>query len=144
MRSKAAASPSCASRIVSVSVELVASDGVDCEIEFEVTHSGFKFFLLSLAVCHTCLPEQDEYGDLKFQAASPDELALVQAAQELGYVVVDRGPNTLTIRTFPSGVDDDHFDEVYEILDIIEFSSARKRMSVIVRMPDQRICLFCK
>jgi magnesium-transporting ATPase (P-type) len=33
---------------------------------------------------------------------------------------------------------------VYEVLDVIEFSSARKRMSVVVRMPDQRICLFCK
>ncbi|RAL59794.1 hypothetical protein DID88_000423 [Monilinia fructigena] len=42
-----------------------------------------KFFLLSIALCHTCLPEVRENGHIEFQAASPDELALVQAAQEL-------------------------------------------------------------
>ncbi|KAL4735210.1 hypothetical protein BDV11DRAFT_196507 [Aspergillus similis] len=103
-----------------------------------------KMFILAMALCHTCLPEEDEFGNTTFQAASPDELALVTAAQELGYIVHDRQPNTLTVRTFPNGHDQAPVDEVYEILDVIEFSSARKRMSVVVRMPDRRICLFCK
>ncbi|KAL4788281.1 hypothetical protein BJX76DRAFT_316029, partial [Aspergillus varians] len=103
-----------------------------------------KMFILAMALCHTCLPEEDEFGNTTFQAASPDELALVTAAQELGYLVHDRQPNTLTVRTFPNGQEKPPVDEVYEILDVIEFSSARKRMSVIVRMPDRRICLFCK
>ena len=103
-----------------------------------------KLFILSMALCHTCIPEEDETGSTTFQASSPDELALVLAAQELGYLVHDRQSNTLTIRTQPNGPDEATTDEVYEIMDVIEFSSARKRMSVIVRMPDQRICLFCK
>lgn len=103
-----------------------------------------KFFILSLALCHTCIPEQDESGNISYQAASPDELALVTAAQQLGYLVMDRQPKTLTVRTYPSGFDDDPMDEVYEVLDVIEFTSSRKRMSVVVRMPDQRICVFCK
>ncbi|OKL59152.1 hypothetical protein UA08_05959 [Talaromyces atroroseus] len=103
-----------------------------------------KFFILSLALCHTCIPEQDEAGNISFQAASPDELALVTAAQQLGYLVMDRQPRTLTIRTYPSGFDEEPTDEVYEVLDVIEFTSSRKRMSVIVRMPDQQICVFCK
>ncbi|EAW10471.1 aminophospholipid-translocating P4-type ATPase DNF3 [Aspergillus clavatus NRRL 1] len=103
-----------------------------------------KLFLLAIALCHTCIPEDDEFGNVSFQSASPDELALVMAAQDLGYLVRDRQLNTLTIRSYPNGPDEDPLDEVYEILDLIEFSSARKRMSVIVRMPDQRICLFCK
>ncbi|KAL1857370.1 drs2 neo1 protein [Paecilomyces lecythidis] len=103
-----------------------------------------KMFLLSMALCHTCLPESDEDGEIAFQAASPDELALVMAAKELGYAVIDRNPNTITIRTYPSGREESPVDEMYEILDVIEFSSARKRMSVVVRMPDQRICVFCK
>lgn len=103
-----------------------------------------KFFILSLALCHTCIPEKDEAGKITYQAASPDEMALVTAAQQLGYLVMDRQQNTLTVRTYPSGLDDDPWDEVYEVLDVIEFTSARKRMSVIVRMPDQRLCLFCK
>ncbi|KAF9883785.1 hypothetical protein FE257_002815 [Aspergillus nanangensis] len=103
-----------------------------------------KMFILSLALCHTCIPETDESGKISFQAASPDELALVMAAQELGYLVYDRQPNILTIRTYPNGPEESPVDEAYQILDVIEFSSARKRMSVIVRMPDERICLFCK
>jgi phospholipid-translocating ATPase len=102
-----------------------------------------KLLVLSIALCHTCIPESDESGHISFQAASPDELALVMAAQELGYIVADREPNTLTIRQFPNG-SGEPYDEVYEILDVIDFSSARKRMSVVVRMPDQRICVFCK
>lgn len=103
-----------------------------------------KLFLLSIALCHTCIPEEDENGSVTFQAASPDELALVLAAQELGYLVLDRQSNTLTIRNHPNGRSKPAVDEKYEVLDVIEFSSARKRMSTVVRMPDQRICVLCK
>ncbi|KAG2415031.1 hypothetical protein HFD88_006221 [Aspergillus terreus] len=103
-----------------------------------------KMFLLSIALCHTCIPETDESGEISFQAASPDELALVMAAQELGYLVRDRQPGTVTIRSYPNGPDGTPSDEVYQVLDVIEFSSTRKRMSVVVRMPDQRICVLCK
>jgi phospholipid-translocating ATPase len=103
-----------------------------------------RLFILSMALCHTCVPEKDEDGNVTFQAASPDELALVNAAQDLGYVVVNRLSNSITIKVFLSGTSEDPSYESFEVLDIIEFSSARKRMSVIVRMPDQRICIFCK
>ena len=32
----------------------------------------------------------------------------------------------------------------YEVLNILEFSSTRKRMSVVVRTPDDRVVLYCK
>ena len=32
----------------------------------------------------------------------------------------------------------------YEILNILEFDSTRKRMSVICRTPDNRLILYCK
>ncbi|KAL8864535.1 MAG: hypothetical protein Q9198_009801, partial [Flavoplaca austrocitrina] len=35
-----------------------------------------RFFLLSLALCHTCLPEKNEKQEIEYQAASPDEIAL--------------------------------------------------------------------
>ncbi|EER24911.1 phospholipid-translocating P-type ATPase, flippase family protein [Coccidioides posadasii C735 delta SOWgp] len=103
-----------------------------------------KLFILAMALCHTCLPEETEDGDISFQAASPDEVALVLAAKELGYVVVERQPNSITIRKQSVGSDEDYVDEVYEVLDVIEFSSSRKRMSIVIRLPDQRICIFCK
>ncbi|KAL8940183.1 MAG: hypothetical protein Q9211_002401 [Gyalolechia sp. 1 TL-2023] len=104
-----------------------------------------RFFLLSMALCHTCLPEANDVGQIDYQAASPDELALVRAAQELGYMVIDRQAGIITIKSHTIGNRDiEPRLETYHILDVIEFSSARKRMSVIVRMPDQRICVICK
>lgn len=103
-----------------------------------------RFFLLSIALCHTCLPEIDDEGNITYQAASPDELALVKAAQELGYIAIDRQTNEISIRTFPSGPEGDPLVENYEILDVIEFSSGRKRMSIIIRMPNGTYCIFCK
>ncbi|KAJ9653951.1 drs2 neo1 protein [Neophaeococcomyces mojaviensis] len=103
-----------------------------------------RFFILALALCHTCIPEKDDEGEVNYQATSPDELALVSAAQDLGFIVTDRQAQTITVKTYPQGDDDNPVFEIYHILDIIEFSSARKRMSILIRLPDGRICLFCK
>lgn len=99
-------------------------------------------FLLCVALCHTCLPEVKEDGEIAFQAASPDELALVQAARDLGYLLVDRPTQSIKLQfQSPEG---ELVTETYEVLDVIEFSSKRKRMSIVIRMPDGRICVFCK
>ncbi|KAL8825692.1 MAG: hypothetical protein Q9191_004257 [Dirinaria sp. TL-2023a] len=103
-----------------------------------------RFFLLSIALCHSCLPEKGENDEINYQAASPDEAALVRAAQELGYIVVDREARTITIETLASSGTAESLSETYQILDLIEFSSNRKRMSIIVRFPDNRICVICK
>ena len=103
-----------------------------------------RFFLLSLALCHTCIPERAEDNTINYQAASPDEQALVKGAQELGYILIDQQASTVTINTFGKDLESDALDEVYQVLDVIEFSSERKRMSVVVRMPDNRICVICK
>ncbi|RPA71295.1 P-type ATPase [Ascobolus immersus RN42] len=102
-----------------------------------------RFMLLSLALCNTCLPEEKN-GDITYQAASPDELALVTAAKDLGYMVVDRQIDTITVKTFPNGDDGEPLYEEYKVLDVIEFTSARKRMSIIIRLPNGKICIFSK
>ena len=103
-----------------------------------------RFFLLALALCHACMPEQDDDDDVSFQSASPDEVALVTAARDLGYLVIDRQAHAITIRIGLEGSNEEPKYETFEILNIIEFSSVRKRMSIVVRMPDRRICVFCK
>ncbi|TLD29123.1 hypothetical protein PspLS_04235 [Pyricularia sp. CBS 133598] len=100
-------------------------------------------YLLALALCHTCLPEYNDEG-IDYQSASPDELALVRAAQELGYQVVQRSSHSVTLRLGSAKGGEDIQEVVYEILDLVEFSSKRKRMSIIVRCPDRRILLLCK
>ncbi|KAJ8129429.1 hypothetical protein O1611_g4200 [Lasiodiplodia mahajangana] len=100
-----------------------------------------KDYILCLALCHTCLPEIKD-GQLQYQSSSPDELALVQAASELGYTVTHRSSESVTLRI--GSEDGNETLDTYKILDVIEFSSKRKRMSIIVRYPDGRICLICK
>lgn len=101
-----------------------------------------RHFLLCIALCHTCLPETNADGTIVFQAASPDELALVEAAQDLGIMLVDRPAQSITLRF--KNEDRASTEERYEVLDVIEFSSKRKRMSIIIRMPDGKISVFTK
>ncbi|XP_055314089.1 probable phospholipid-transporting ATPase IA isoform X6 [Sitodiplosis mosellana] len=94
-------------------------------------------FLTLLAVCHTVIPEKDENGKFIYHAASPDERALVAGAANFGYVFEMRTPNTVEIDALGKR-------ERYEILNVLEFTSARKRMSVIVRNAKGEIKLYCK
>ncbi|KAK3674711.1 drs2 neo1 protein [Recurvomyces mirabilis] len=101
-----------------------------------------RSFLLAMALCHTALPETVADGSTTFQASSPDELALLQAAQELGYLLIQRSSQIITLsKTNANGLAE---RESYEILDVVEFSSKRKRMSIVVQCPDGRIWLLCK
>lgn len=92
--------------------------------------------MILISVCHTVIPERKEDG-ITYHAASPDERALIDGAAKFGYVFVTRTPNSVEIKVF---------NEIkkYEILNVIEFTSTRKRMSVIVRTPEGRIKLYCK
>ncbi|TMW63660.1 hypothetical protein Poli38472_002601 [Pythium oligandrum] len=97
-------------------------------------------FLVHLAVCHSVVLEQgeDKLG-LRFSASSPDELALVSGAKFLGYEFVARKNGSVSIKMPGSSK-----EVVYELLEMIEFTSTRKRMSVVVRTPDKRILLLTK
>ena len=97
-------------------------------------------FLLCMAVCHTVIPEFDENTkELKsYNASSPDERALVEGAARYGFKFIDKRPHS-TIIEVPGGE-----KEEYEVLNVIEFTSARKRMSVIVKCPNGAIKLFIK
>lgn len=97
-------------------------------------------FILGMALCHTALPEVKKDG-IDFQASSPDEVALVRAAKEMGFIVVNRMSQKIELLV-QSGHKETR--EVYEILEVIEFSSKRKRMSIVVRCPDGRVWLICK
>ncbi|KAI1791768.1 hypothetical protein LXA43DRAFT_392905 [Ganoderma leucocontextum] len=86
-------------------------------------------FWTVLALCHTALVSVDPHtGAIQYKAQSPDEAALVQAAADVGFVFRGRDREVLTVETpFAHGM------ERFELLNILDFTSARKRMSVIVR-----------
>nr|XP_049697066.1 probable phospholipid-transporting ATPase IA isoform X5 [Helicoverpa armigera] len=100
------------------------------------TAGVIREFLTMLAVCHTVIPER--VGDqLNYHAASPDERALVLGAAALGYEFDQRTPRAVRVRAAGRS-------EEFAVLNVLDFTSARKRMSVIVRTPSGEIKLYCK
>lgn len=80
--------------------------------------------------------------DIRYEAESPDEAALVVAAKVFGFKMIKR---TNTIITLHERLPDSRVHETeYEVLNILEFNSTRKRMSVIIRTPEDKIILYCK
>jgi len=128
----------------------------DClENEDDKRHSYLMEFLSVLAVCHTVIPEEaldvadsstesdaEDVPDIlkrkiRYQASSPDESALVAAAKHFGFFFHGRDQNSVIVNVMGQ-------DEKFEILNVLEFTSTRKRMSVVVRTPNGQIKLYCK
>ncbi|XP_041799470.1 phospholipid-transporting ATPase IA isoform X6 [Chelmon rostratus] len=100
------------------------------------TAAVIQEFMTMMAICHTAVPERTD-GKITYQAASPDEGALVRAARNLGFVFSGRTPDSVIVEMLGT-------EEKYELLHVLEFTSARKRMSVIMRTPSGKIRLYCK
>lgn len=63
-------------------------------------------------------------GQINYQAASPDEGALVNAARNFGFAFLARTQNTITVSELGT-------ERTYSVLAILDFNSDRKRMSII-------------
>ncbi|XP_077440088.1 phospholipid-transporting ATPase IC isoform X2 [Vanacampus margaritifer] len=95
-----------------------------------------KRFFTALTVCHTVMAQWKE-NTLVYQAASPDEEALVGAARELGWVFLSRTRDDMVLSEM--GV-----TRRYKLLALLDFTSQRRRMSVLVREPEGFLKLYCK
>ena len=108
-------------------------------------------FMTLMAICHTVIPEKSstahddvdgitsskEEDDIVYHAASPDERALVYGAKKFGFIFHTRTPAYVEMDALGS-------TERYEILNVLEFTSTRKRMSIIGRNSRGEIKLYCK
>ncbi|KAL1200978.1 putative phospholipid-transporting ATPase 8 [Cardamine amara subsp. amara] len=102
-----------------------------------------KFFRV-LAICHTAIPDVNgDTGEITYEAESPDEAAFVIAARELGFEFFARSQTNISLHEIDH-MTGEKVDRVYELLHFLEFSSSRKRMSVIVRNPENRLLLLSK
>ncbi|KAJ3218785.1 hypothetical protein HDU67_004033 [Dinochytrium kinnereticum] len=111
-----------------------------------------EFFTL-LCVCHTVLVEKQkregkhaeheasEEGSftekIEYKAQSPDEAALVAAARDVGFAFLKRRDNVVDVDLLGES-------RSYTILNVLEFNSDRKRMSVIIRRPEGQLVLLVK
>lgn len=110
-------------------------------------------FMTLMAICHTVIPEnaaaavqddvdgiafsKEKIDEIVYHAASPDERALVYGASRFGFIFHTRTPSYVEMSALGK-------TERYEILNVLEFTSTRKRMSIIARNSQGEIKLYCK
>jgi magnesium-transporting ATPase (P-type) len=101
-----------------------------------------------LSIDNECVIENGDY-----QGPSPDEIELVKFSKKVGFELVNDKPLSIKVKeqylqpSDPSGIliKDTIVDREYEVFKIIGFNSDRKRMSIIVRDPDDGLIkLYCK
>ncbi|XP_072978047.1 probable phospholipid-transporting ATPase 4 [Typha angustifolia] len=110
----------------------------------EPNASTILLFFRILGLCHTAIPELNEKtGDFSYEAESPDEAAFLVAAREFGFEFCKRTQSSVFIRERYSS-SEDPVEREFKILNLLEFSSKRKRMSVVVRDESGQLLLLCK
>ncbi|KAK4782842.1 hypothetical protein SAY86_007216 [Trapa natans] len=95
-------------------------------------------FFLTLAACNTVIPIlHNDAETINYQGESPDEQALVSAASAYGYTLCERTSGHIVI--------DIHGEKLrLEVLGLHEFDSVRKRMSVVIKFPDNSVKVLAK
>ncbi|CAG8666231.1 54_t:CDS:2 [Cetraspora pellucida] len=112
-----------------------------CDLRADDKQSkAIQDFFSALALCHTVLvehPDENNPYNIEYKAQSPDEAALVGCARDVGFVFIERHQDTLTIELLGERKE-------FTLLNVLEFNSTRKRMSVILRSPEGSVILLCK
>jgi phospholipid-translocating P-type ATPase (flippase) len=121
-------------------------------------------FWLCHAVCHTISVQQEDGDSSKkpgapvaYSASSPDELALVWAAHDIGLSFRGQMDKTINLQVMEPSLAaslaavcgawssrECPLDLQVELLDLCEFDNDRKRMSVVVGLPDGRKVMLMK
>lgn len=83
--------------------------------------------VFALAVCHNVTPVY-ENGESSYQAASPDEIAIVKWTETVGLTLAKRDRQSILLTYAGSKA-----GQRLEILQIFPFSSETKRMGIVVR-----------
>ena len=98
-------------------------------------------FMLCLSLCNTVIidtKEKEKSGNINYQGSSPDEISLVYFARSQKYILTNRSiDKTITLNI-------DNKDCYYTLLNTLEYSSERKRMSVIIKNEEGKIILYSK
>ena len=95
-------------------------------------------FWFALSIGNECFATYNDIdGGLEYNGVSPDDIELVCSAKEQGYILL---PSLNDIKKIKFGEKELDF----QILNMINFSSERKRMSIIVNTPNDQIKIYTK
>ena len=99
------------------------------KLDEEQTPRGLEHAFSPILPCYDGKGWNLEEGELRYEAESPDEAALVYAARAYKCSLVGRLPDQVTVEL-------PHLGKLsFELLHTLGFDSTRKRMSVVVRHP---------
>ena len=94
--------------------------------------SRVRDLVLALALCHNVTPStEDDEGQsvTTYQASSPDEIAIVRWAENVGLRLMHRDRQNITLQS----VDTSRVVVRVKILEVFPFTSAGKRMGIILQ-----------
>ena len=118
-----------------------ANNAFATDIKSEDKKNLINEFLLCLSLCHSVLidnKKKKDEGLLEYQCSSPDEKALVYFARSQKYILKNKSlDNKITLEIFGK-------EKVFDLLNTLEYSSERKRMSVIVKTEDNKYIVYAK
>ena len=121
---------------------IIKSDDGSVNLSLEKTDYLIEHFWTALSLCHTCSVEVNDDGIEEFICVSPDSIELVKAAKSQGWKYEESGNPDLKI--IVKGENGEKKIN-YEKLQIIEFSSDRKRETIIIKNPsDGKIIMYVK
>ncbi len=116
----------------------------DCVSSFQPTQEGtsvaiagnrsrrelnnrIRDLIITLCICHNVTPLFED-GEVTYQAASPDEIAIVKYTASVGLSLFKRDRTSITLLHEAS-----HTSLQYDILHVFPFNSDSKRMGIIVK-----------
>jgi phospholipid-transporting ATPase len=107
--------------------KIVSEKNSNTKLILDTEHALISEYWKALSICHSVEIEEKENGEVEYIGLSPDDIELVKTASSQGYDL-KKSPSSSIRRVSIGGVEKD-----FEILNILEFDSTRKRMSVIIR-----------
>ncbi|KAM7451065.1 putative phospholipid-transporting ATPase IF [Porites harrisoni] len=129
-------------KYVELNSQLFVADQTDGpSVSIQNVGSEVMEFFLALSLCHTVQASRETSPnaiyDYHYQASSPDEKALVEAAVRFGVTYRGKIGDDIEVRV-------GNAVERYTLLHVLEFDSTRKRMSVIVKSPQDKYLMLVK
>lgn len=118
-----------------------------------------KDYFRCLTLCNTVFPTKEKDGNVILKASSPDEKCLVEFASFIGFKLMARNPK-VSLEIPGAKRESTNFErlnsavkysncytpttEEHEVLAVLDFTSKRKRMTVVIRDPSGKIMVYTK